>query len=102
MMKIKLILFSVFVVLLLVVTACENGGYDIIDSDDEDSVAEKTFCENAGGEWKDFPTPCNLDDLGNARGDSKPDACIQVITPSCDCGPEKYWDEINCLPNPIN
>ncbi|MCF7861312.1 hypothetical protein K9M79_03615 [Candidatus Woesearchaeota archaeon] len=53
-------------------------------------VTEMERCENAEGNWKEFPNSCaDRCDAGAV--------CAQVITESCDCGPDMCWDGTDCI-----
>ncbi|MBD3250361.1 MAG: hypothetical protein GF381_02210 [Candidatus Pacebacteria bacterium] len=66
---------------------------------------EKLACEQAGGQWKQFPDACA--DLCSAL---EAEGCATVITESCDCGPNECWHQYqtadgekvyDCIPNSI-
>lgn len=50
-------------------------------------------CVQSGGEWREFGNAC-ADTCEYVRG--KVDVCAQVITESCDCGPNKCWNGMTC------
>ncbi len=54
------------------------------------TMTEQGSCEEQGGEWKTFPDACA--DFCNAG-----DMCAQVLTESCDCGPDECWDGQKCI-----
>jgi|SRR3989344_2821379 len=59
---------------------------------------ERLYCDESGGEWVAFPNPCSTDEcrlLTSPRGDG----CVQVMTESCNCGPDKCWNGQECVEN---
>lgn len=60
-----------------------------IDEDPIDTDLEM-LCELQGGEWREFPDACA--DLCGEH-----EVCAQVLTMSCDCGPERCWDGLACI-----
>jgi hypothetical protein len=48
-------------------------------------------CTDAGGEWREFPTAC-------ADKCYQEEVCAQVLTFSCDCGPNMCWNGLTCQP----
>lgn len=57
---------------------------------------ESKLCKNSGGKMKDFRNVC-----ADQCGITKDDMCAQVITRSCDCGPDKCWNNNQCIKNDI-
>ncbi|MDA7705062.1 hypothetical protein N8772_01100 [Rickettsiales bacterium] len=55
---------------------------------------ESESCQKTGGKMKDFRNSC-ADNCGIKKGVF----CAQIITKSCDCGPDKCWDKIKCIKN---
>jgi hypothetical protein len=51
---------------------------------------DKALCKAEGGEWKEFSDAC-ADKCGTA------DICAQVLTYSCDCGPNQCWNGTSCV-----
>lgn len=54
-------------------------------------ISSREACRQAGGEWREFPDAC-ADRCGQA------DVCAKVLTPSCDCGPQRCWNGVTCKP----
>jgi len=50
-------------------------------------------CVQSGGKWTEFPNAC-ADTCEFVRGEV--DICAQVITESCDCGPNRCWNGMSC------
>ena len=55
---------------------------------------ESKLCKNSGGKMKDFRNGC-ADKCGTKE------VCTQIITRSCDCGPDKCWNNNQCIKNDI-
>lgn len=55
-------------------------------------------CAASGGTWELFPDSCA--DSCEIVNNPNP-VCLQVITASCDCGPDKCWDGLTCINNPL-
>ena len=53
---------------------------------------EQSACEQAGGEWREFPNGC-VDACGI---DPLTSMCTQAFTFGCDCGPSACWDGQKC------
>jgi hypothetical protein len=59
-------------------------------------VSPTEECERVDGIWKDFPNGC-VDFCSYARNESL--ECAEVVTDSCDCGPDRCWNGSTCEPN---
>jgi hypothetical protein len=69
----------IFLAGLLILSACTQL---------QDPQAE---CNRVEGEWREFPNACaDKCDAG--------DICAQVLTMSCDCGPDRCWNGRTCVP----
>ena len=88
-----MILGFLFVLALVVACAPEdiNDGLYPIDGD----VEEIDLCIAMGGSWREFPNACA--DFCFAAREEDP-MCAQVITESCDCGPNMCWTGTTCVP----
>lgn len=78
MKKIHL-LFAIAIIVILFASGCTLP------------TEERLNCQKSGGQWIGF-------------SNSGADKCRQiggadVITHSCDCGPDNCWDGKNCIPN---
>lgn len=57
---------------------------------------ESKLCTNSGGKIKDFRNMC-----ADKCSIKKDQICAQVITKSCDCGPDKCWNNNQCIKNDV-
>jgi hypothetical protein len=87
---------------------CVNLGYDSWDTEAEECIlepepvdpeqpVEKDYCENSGGTWTTFNNGC-ADTCEYVRS-PETISCIQALTESCDCGPDKCWNGESCEDN---
>lgn len=67
--------------------------YEITGSTGSDT---QTACKNSGGTWKEFPNSC----ADNCWSLVSEQACLDVLTDSCDCGATKCWNGTTCANNP--
>ena len=61
----------------------------------EDDISEEEYCIAMEGTWDEFPNAC-ADTCSFHREEDA--MCAQVITESCDCGPEMCWTGTACVP----
>jgi len=96
--KMMILIILILVLILLGAAAYyyrvqDNPVGDIIMSDPEGE------CGMAGGSWIEFPDSCTdqceVFQLGEAV------FCAQVLTPGCECGPDRCWDGSTCVNNPV-
>ncbi|RLE39184.1 hypothetical protein DRJ17_01520 [Candidatus Woesearchaeota archaeon] len=89
----------------VITPGCDCGPDKCWDDDTETCIPnppkkskEQLACENQGGVWKDFPDNC-VDSCITLKKINP--TCTAVITPGCDCGPDKCWDDDtkNCIQN---
>ena len=57
------------------------------------NTTDETRCRMSGGEWKEFASSC-ADTCSFARNQTQ--LCAQVLTMSCECGPERCWNGTYC------
>lgn len=76
-----LILSVLGLIVIIVISGCEGKQTD------------RFKCTKDGGRWKGFPDSC-ADTCAFIRGSDV--GCKEVITPSCDCGPDKCWNGEGC------
>ena len=55
---------------------------------------EELSCVKSGGEWVSFSDACSTDECKWVNNPST--GCIQVITPSCECGLDMCWNGKTC------
>lgn len=74
--------------------SCEPNN---IELDKSDKSQDQVQCEQAGGEWKEFPNSC-VDSCDLARN---PEAisCAFALTQGCECGPLECWNGNTCERN---
>lgn len=62
--------------------------------------SEQELCLKQGGNWRQFNNSC-ADKCLDPRIMQLDLACLEVITESCDCGPEMCWNGQSCIKNPL-
>lgn len=56
---------------------------------------EQKLCESQGGSLKQFSNGC-VDSCDYQRNPEEI-MCVQVLTYGCECGPDKCWEENQCI-----